>query len=72
MASGHGDLCMDRFKRVALGALFLVLITLYGCQGMVPEDTQSLLIPRFRRSEISVLWPALERHLQLCPTCSRC
>ena len=43
---------MDRFKRVTLGVLFLGLITLYGCQGLVPHDTQSLLIPRFRRSEI--------------------
>jgi len=30
----------------------LGLITLYGCQDLVPHDTQSLLIPRFRRSEI--------------------
>ena len=43
---------MDRFKRTTLGVFFLVLIALYGCQGMVPQDTQSLLIPRFRRSEI--------------------
>jgi len=43
---------MDRFKRATLGVLFLGLIALYGCNGMVPQDTQSLLIPSFRRSEI--------------------
>jgi MtN3 and saliva related transmembrane protein len=30
----------------------LVVITLAGCEGLVPHDTQSLLIPRFERSEI--------------------
>jgi MtN3 and saliva related transmembrane protein len=43
---------MDRFKRVTLAILFLSLITLYGCQDLVPRDTASLLIPRFHRSEI--------------------
>ena len=43
---------MGRFNRVLLAVLFLSLITLYGCQGLVPHDTQSLLIPRFRRSEV--------------------
>jgi uncharacterized protein with PQ loop repeat len=43
---------MDRFKRVTLAVLFLSLTTLYGCQDLVPHDTSSLLIPRFRRSEI--------------------
>jgi uncharacterized protein with PQ loop repeat len=28
------------------------VFTLYGCQGLVPHDTQSLLIPKFHRSEI--------------------
>jgi MtN3 and saliva related transmembrane protein len=32
--------------------LFLGLITLYGCQELVPHDMQSLLIPGFKRSEI--------------------
>jgi len=32
--------------------IFLVSIALYGCQDLVPHDTQSLLIPRFHRSEI--------------------
>ena len=40
------------FNRVTLTVLLLGLITLYGCQDLVPHDTRSLLIPRFRRSEI--------------------
>jgi uncharacterized protein with PQ loop repeat len=28
------------------------MITLFGCQGLVPHDTSSLLAPRFQRSEI--------------------
>ena len=43
---------MDRFNRVPLGVLLLSLVTLSGCQGLVPHDTQSLLIPRFHRSEV--------------------
>jgi MtN3 and saliva related transmembrane protein len=30
----------------------LSLTVLYGCQDLVPRDTQSLLVPRFQRSEI--------------------
>lgn len=36
-------------------ALFTVLVLscmLLGCQQMIPRDTQSLLVPRFHRSEI--------------------
>jgi MtN3 and saliva related transmembrane protein len=43
---------MDRFNRFWLAILFLSLITLYGCQDLVPHDTRSLLIPRFQRSEV--------------------
>jgi len=43
---------MDRFNKLTFGVLFLILITLYGCQDLVPHDTSSLLSPRFRRSEI--------------------
>ncbi len=32
--------------------LFLSLITLCGCQDLVPHDTPSLLNPKFQRSEI--------------------
>jgi hypothetical protein len=30
----------------------LLSITFSGCQGLVPQDVQSLLIPTFHRSEI--------------------
>jgi uncharacterized protein with PQ loop repeat len=30
----------------------LTLTVLCGCRGLVPQDTQSLLIPTFKRSEI--------------------
>ena len=32
--------------------LFLSLITLCGCQNLVPHDTPSLLDPKFHRSEV--------------------
>jgi uncharacterized protein with PQ loop repeat len=35
-----------------LSVIVLSLIALGGCQGMVPHDTASLLVPRFHRSEI--------------------
>jgi MtN3 and saliva related transmembrane protein len=31
---------------------FFSIIMLAGCEGLVPRDTSSLLIPRFQRSEI--------------------
>ena len=43
---------MDQFRRVIFAVLFVGLIALAGCQDLVPHDTQSLLIPQFRRSEI--------------------
>jgi MtN3 and saliva related transmembrane protein len=43
---------MGRFNKVTLALFLLFLIALIGCQGMVPQDTSSLLIPGFRRSEI--------------------
>jgi MtN3 and saliva related transmembrane protein len=43
---------MDRFNRVTHAVCFLGLITLCGCQGLVPHDTASLLLPRFLRSEV--------------------
>ena len=43
---------MSRFKSMTLAVLSLNLITLCGCQDLVPPDTSSLLIPRFLRSEI--------------------
>jgi uncharacterized protein with PQ loop repeat len=43
---------MDRFNKLTLAVLILGLITLSACEGLVPHDTKSLLIPRFKRSEI--------------------
>jgi uncharacterized protein with PQ loop repeat len=43
---------MDRFGKVPLGVLLLSLITLCGCQDLIPHDTSSLFLPRFQRSEI--------------------
>jgi len=43
---------MSRFNCMTLAVLSLSLITLCGCQDLVPPDTSSLLIPRFLRSEI--------------------
>ena len=35
-----------------LAVLFLILITLSGCQSLVPHDTPSLLDPKFHRSDV--------------------
>ena len=43
---------MGRSDKPALAVLVLSAITLSGCQGLVPHDTQSLLVPRLQRSEI--------------------
>jgi MtN3 and saliva related transmembrane protein len=43
---------MGRINKVTCAVLCLSVFTLYGCQGLVPHDAQSLLIPRFHRSEI--------------------
>jgi len=43
---------MRQFNKVTVAVLFLGMITLCGCQDLVPHDTQSLLSPKFRRSEI--------------------
>src|SRR4051795_6231249 len=43
---------MSRSNKLTVAVLFVSLMTLYGCQDLVPRDTSSLLIPRFHRSEI--------------------
>lgn len=44
---------MNRLNRATLLILLLLsLLLLCGCHEWVPRDTQSLLIPRFHRSEI--------------------
>lgn len=44
--SGH------RFRKLTPVLLALGFVTISGCQDLVPRDTQSLLAPRFQRSEI--------------------
>lgn len=43
---------MRRFNAASFALLLLGLMTLSGCEVLVPHDTSSLLIPRFQRSEI--------------------
>ena len=44
---------MERPAGVTFAVLFSTsLIALSGCQDLVPHDTQSLLLPKFHRSEI--------------------
>jgi len=43
---------MSRLTKGTFVLIFLISIGLCGCQNLVPRDTQSLLIPRFHRSEI--------------------
>ena len=43
---------MKRLTRLGLALGTLIAIALCGCQDLIPRDTQSLLIPRFHRSEI--------------------
>ena len=43
---------MNRLNGLTAGVLFLSMITLCGCQDLLPRDASSLLIPRFQRSEI--------------------
>jgi len=43
---------VSRHYRVALVVAVPIVVALCGCEGMVPHDTQSLLIPSFKRSEI--------------------
>ena len=43
---------MNSFHRIVLTVSVLSCLELAACQGLVPHDTQSLLIPRFHRSEI--------------------
>jgi MtN3 and saliva related transmembrane protein len=43
---------VSRFNCLQFTVFFLSLVTLQGCQDLVPRDTPSLFIPRFSRSEI--------------------
>jgi MtN3 and saliva related transmembrane protein len=43
---------MDRHNKITLALLSISLITLGGCDDLVPHDTASLFVPSFQRSEI--------------------
>jgi MtN3 and saliva related transmembrane protein len=43
---------MGSVKRVALSVLTLSVLALSGCEDLVIQDTQSLLIPSLQRSEL--------------------
>jgi MtN3 and saliva related transmembrane protein len=43
---------MSIFNRVPLALFLPILIMLSGCQDLFSQDTSSLLIPRFQRSEV--------------------
>jgi MtN3 and saliva related transmembrane protein len=43
---------MERLKTFTLTILLPSLIVLSGCEDLVPRDTQSLLDPHLRRSEV--------------------
>jgi len=43
---------MDRFNRVTLAVFLPGMLVLCGCQGLAVHDTQSLLDPNLKRSEI--------------------
>jgi len=46
------EVAVELLKGVTLVFLFSILMALSGCQDLVPHETQSLLFPKFRRSEI--------------------
>ena len=48
--------------------VFLGAITLYGCEGLLVTDTQSLLAPTFTRSRSSAWSRGSERPLPPCRT----
>jgi uncharacterized protein with PQ loop repeat len=50
-AEGAG-MSKDRFNKLTVELLLLTVFTLGGCEGLVPHDTASLLIPEFTRSEV--------------------
>ncbi len=43
---------MDSINRMMHRVLFLSVIMLCGCEGLAVRDTSSLLVPKFRRSEV--------------------
>ncbi len=48
----NGRAKMGRRKTITLVLLGISLLMLSGCEGLVPHDVSSLLLPTFRRSEV--------------------
>ena len=63
---------MGRFSRVTLPVLVLSVIALTGCQDLVPHDTQSLLDPNLKRSEILGLVAGFGTTFAALPDLSQC
>lgn len=43
---------MSQLRKITFAVFFASLILLCACEGLVPHDTTSLLLPEFKRSEI--------------------
>ena len=43
---------MNQFNKATLAIFLPCIMVLCGCQDLVPHDTQSLLDPNFKRSEV--------------------
>src|ERR1700761_8244854 len=43
---------MNQFNKATLANLLPCIMVLYGCQDQIPHDTQSLLDPNIKRSEV--------------------
>ena len=43
---------MNRFIELRFGLILLISFVLCSCQNMAPRNTQSLLLPRFHKSEV--------------------
>jgi len=43
---------MQRFHKLVLSLVLIILLPLFACEAFLPHDTSSLFIPRFRRSEV--------------------
>jgi hypothetical protein len=56
-AEGFAEAGIGRFSKVETPCSGPGLITLDGCQDLVPHDTRSLLIPRLLRSEVVDIVP---------------
>jgi uncharacterized protein with PQ loop repeat len=52
MTAKEAGMCKGRFNVWIVAVLLVSVFTLDGCEGLIPHDTSSLLIPRFTRSEV--------------------